>query len=75
MKTKILLPCIILSLAVMTLAGCGQRESENSTPSTTNSAADQATPGAADTNNATPPPAASPSDTNSPATGNTTTNQ
>jgi hypothetical protein len=74
MKTKILLPAM-LSLAVMTLAGCGQHESDNSTPATTNSAAQEPMPGATDTNNATVPPAAAPSDTNSPAASSTNTNQ
>ncbi len=74
MKTKIIFPAM-LSLAVMTLAGCGQRESENSTPATTNSAAEEPMPGANDTSNSTVPLATVLPDTNSPAARSTTTNQ
>lgn len=69
MKTKIMLPTV-LSLAVLALAGCGQQPAENKTPpAATNSAANQAMPGAAVSNNVVTPVPPAPNSESTNASG------
>jgi len=71
MKRKIILVALSAVMVVL-LCGCGQRNSEQTAPTTTNPAENQAMPGGTTSNEVVTPPAAAPA--TPPATSQAMTN-